>query len=52
MLRRTSSVRAPEVRTTGLAGKDVQLMTKNLDLALSAAFGAWHESEHSTKHQV
>jgi hypothetical protein len=41
------SVRAPEVRTTGLPGKDRQLVTKNedLDLALSALLARWHKAK-------
>jgi hypothetical protein len=42
------SVRAPEVRTTGVPRKDLQLVTKNedLDLALSALL-ARHEAKEA-----
>jgi hypothetical protein len=43
------SVRAPEVRATGLPGKDLQLVAKNedLDLALSALLARWHEAKEA-----
>jgi hypothetical protein len=43
------SVRAPQVRTTGLPGKNLQLVTKNedLDLALSALLARWHEAKEA-----
>jgi hypothetical protein len=43
------SVRAPQVRTTGLPGKNLQLVTKNedLDLALPALLPRWHEAKEA-----
>jgi hypothetical protein len=43
------SVRAPQVRTTGLPGKNLQVMTKNedLDVALSALLARWHEAKEA-----
>ena len=49
MLRPTRLVRAPQVRTTGLPGKNLQLVTKNedLDLALSALLARWHDAKEA-----
>jgi hypothetical protein len=43
------SVRAPQVRTTGLPGRNLQLVTKNedLDLVLSALLARWHEAKEA-----
>jgi hypothetical protein len=43
------SVHAPQGRTTGLPGRNLQLVTKNedLDLVLSALLARWHEAKEA-----